>query len=123
VLAVVLACTDAALGQAVVTDERIPSPCPLVDEGGELFDAATFLVFGAVIVGPILNEPTWQVVLHARTSRRRADPDERGLRLRDRVATVDGVPHVTSPPCGAPRSRRGLRATVVLQHLATSGLR
>jgi NhaP-type Na+/H+ or K+/H+ antiporter len=31
VLAVVLACTDAALGQAVVTDERIRRACPAND--------------------------------------------------------------------------------------------
>jgi NhaP-type Na+/H+ or K+/H+ antiporter len=37
----------------------------LVDEGGELFDAATFIVFGAVILGPVLDELTWQVVLYA----------------------------------------------------------
>jgi sodium/hydrogen antiporter len=37
----------------------------LVDEGGELFDAATFIVFGAVILGPVLDELTWRVVLYA----------------------------------------------------------
>ena len=37
----------------------------LVDEGGELFDAVTFIVFGAVILGPVLDELTWQVVLYA----------------------------------------------------------
>jgi NhaP-type Na+/H+ or K+/H+ antiporter len=37
----------------------------LVDEGGELFNAATFIVFGAVILGPILDEITWQIVLYA----------------------------------------------------------
>src|SRR3954464_14985014 len=37
----------------------------LVDEGGELFNAVTFIVFGAVILGPILDEITWQVVLYA----------------------------------------------------------
>ena len=40
----------------------------LVDEGGELFDAVTFLVFGAVILGPVLDELTWQVVLYAALS-------------------------------------------------------
>src|SRR3954469_20439986 len=30
----------------------------LVDEGGELFNAVTFIVFGAVILGPILDEIT-----------------------------------------------------------------
>ena len=37
----------------------------LVDEGGEFFDAVTFIVFGAVILGPVLDEVTWQVVLYA----------------------------------------------------------
>jgi NhaP-type Na+/H+ or K+/H+ antiporter len=37
----------------------------LVDEGGELFDAATFIVFGAIILGPVLDELTWQVGLYA----------------------------------------------------------
>jgi sodium/hydrogen antiporter len=37
----------------------------LVDESGELFNAVTFIVFGAVILGPVLDEVTWQVVLYA----------------------------------------------------------
>jgi sodium/hydrogen antiporter len=37
----------------------------LVDEGGELFNAVTFVVFGAVILGPMLDEVTWQIVLYA----------------------------------------------------------
>src|SRR3954453_12773326 len=37
----------------------------LVDEGGELFDAATFIVFGAVILGPVLDDMTWPVALYA----------------------------------------------------------
>jgi NhaP-type Na+/H+ or K+/H+ antiporter len=37
----------------------------LVDEGGELFNAVTFIVFGAVILGPLLDEVTWQIVLYA----------------------------------------------------------
>src|SRR3954447_22937913 len=37
----------------------------LVDEGGELFNAVTFIVFGAVILGPLLDEITWQVVVYA----------------------------------------------------------
>jgi len=37
----------------------------LVDEGGELFNAVTFIVFGAVILGPLLDELTWQIVLYA----------------------------------------------------------
>src|SRR3954452_11915572 len=37
----------------------------LVDEGGEIFNAGTFIVFGAVILGPVLDEVTWQVVVYA----------------------------------------------------------
>jgi NhaP-type Na+/H+ or K+/H+ antiporter len=37
----------------------------LVDEGGELFNAVTFIVFGAIILGPLLDELTWQIVLYA----------------------------------------------------------
>jgi len=37
----------------------------LVDEGGELFNAVTFIVFGAVILGPLLDEVTWELVLYA----------------------------------------------------------
>jgi sodium/hydrogen antiporter len=37
----------------------------LVDEGGELFNAVTFIVFGAVILGPLLDELTWEIVLYA----------------------------------------------------------
>ena len=37
----------------------------LVDEAGVLFNAVTFIVFGAVILGPALTELTWQLVLYA----------------------------------------------------------
>lgn len=37
----------------------------LVDQGGELFNAVTFIVFGAVILGPLLDEVTWQIALYA----------------------------------------------------------
>jgi NhaP-type Na+/H+ or K+/H+ antiporter len=40
----------------------------LVDEGGEFFNAITFIVFGALILGPLLDELTWQVVLYAAIS-------------------------------------------------------
>jgi NhaP-type Na+/H+ or K+/H+ antiporter len=40
----------------------------LVDEGGEFFNAVTFIVFGAVILGPLLDEVTWQVALYAALS-------------------------------------------------------
>lgn len=37
----------------------------LVDEGGELFNAVTFIVFGAMILGPLVDEVTWQMALYA----------------------------------------------------------
>jgi NhaP-type Na+/H+ or K+/H+ antiporter len=37
----------------------------LVDEGGEFFNAITFIVFGAVVLGPLLDELTWRVGLYA----------------------------------------------------------
>ncbi len=37
----------------------------LVDEGGEVFNAMTFIVFGAIILGPALEEITWQIALYA----------------------------------------------------------
>ena len=40
----------------------------LVDEGGELLNAITFIVFGAVILGPALDELGWQVLAYAALS-------------------------------------------------------
>jgi sodium/hydrogen antiporter len=37
----------------------------LVDEGGEFFNAVTFIVFGAIILGPALDDITWQLVVYA----------------------------------------------------------
>ncbi len=37
----------------------------LVDQGGELFDAVTFIVFGAVVLGPAVDELTWEFALYA----------------------------------------------------------
>src|SRR5688572_26008331 len=37
----------------------------LVDEGGELFNAVTFIIFGAVILTPVLDEVTWHIALYA----------------------------------------------------------
>jgi NhaP-type Na+/H+ or K+/H+ antiporter len=37
----------------------------LVDQGGELLNAVTFIVFGAAILGPILDDLTWRLVLYA----------------------------------------------------------
>lgn len=40
----------------------------LVDESGEFFNAITFVVFGALILGPVLDEVTWRVALYAALS-------------------------------------------------------
>ncbi len=37
----------------------------LLDQAGGLFDALTFLMFGAVLLGPSLGHLSWQVVLYA----------------------------------------------------------
>jgi NhaP-type Na+/H+ or K+/H+ antiporter len=37
----------------------------LVEEGGEVLNAVTFIIFGAAILGPVLDDLTWQVVLYA----------------------------------------------------------
>jgi sodium/hydrogen antiporter len=37
----------------------------LVDEGGEMLNAVTFIVFGAAILGPVLDDLTWEIVLYA----------------------------------------------------------
>ena len=37
----------------------------LADEAGEVFNAVTFIIFGAVILGPVLAELTWELVLYA----------------------------------------------------------
>jgi NhaP-type Na+/H+ or K+/H+ antiporter len=42
-----------------------PEVTHLIDEGGELLNAVTLIVFGAAILGPALDEITWQVVAYA----------------------------------------------------------
>ncbi|WP_431970784.1 cation:proton antiporter [Nocardia sp. bgisy134] len=37
----------------------------LVDQSGEFLDAVTFLVFGAAILGPVLDQLTWRLALYA----------------------------------------------------------
>jgi NhaP-type Na+/H+ or K+/H+ antiporter len=37
----------------------------LIDELGEVLNAVTFIVFGAVLLGPVLGDVTWSVVLYA----------------------------------------------------------
>ena len=60
-------CTDAPMNvkEVAAAKDAGGEVSKFVDEGGELFDAVTFLVFGAVILGPVLDELTWQVVVYA----------------------------------------------------------
>ena len=37
----------------------------LIEEVGEVFNAVTFIVFGAVLLGPVLGDVTWSVALYA----------------------------------------------------------
>jgi NhaP-type Na+/H+ or K+/H+ antiporter len=37
----------------------------LVDQGGEVLNAVTFLMFGAVILGPVLDDLGWEALLYA----------------------------------------------------------
>src|SRR4051794_21726802 len=37
----------------------------LIEELGEIFNAMTFIVFGAVLLGPVLGDVTWEVAVYA----------------------------------------------------------
>ena len=37
----------------------------LIEEVGEVFGAVTFIVFGAVLLGPVLGDVTWSIALYA----------------------------------------------------------
>jgi NhaP-type Na+/H+ or K+/H+ antiporter len=37
----------------------------LIEEVGEVFSAVTFIVFGAVLLGPVLGDVTWSIALYA----------------------------------------------------------
>jgi NhaP-type Na+/H+ or K+/H+ antiporter len=37
----------------------------LIEELGEIFNAVTFIVFGAVLLGPVLGDVTWSIALYA----------------------------------------------------------
>ena len=40
----------------------------LVDEGGEVLNAVTFVIFGAAILGPVLDDLGWELLLYAALS-------------------------------------------------------
>ena len=48
--------------------QEVPTLTELVVDGGELFDAVTFILFGAVVVGPLLHRLDGSVVLYAALS-------------------------------------------------------
>ena len=49
----------------VVGRNRAGEVSYLVDEGGELLNAVTFIVFGAAILGPALDDLGWEVLVYA----------------------------------------------------------
>jgi NhaP-type Na+/H+ or K+/H+ antiporter len=49
----------------VVTGERAEHSTFLAEQSGELLNALTFLLFGAVLLGPALGELDWRVALYA----------------------------------------------------------
>jgi NhaP-type Na+/H+ or K+/H+ antiporter len=55
----------AGLVFGLVARERTGDAMAFTEETGLLLDAVTFLVFGAVLLGPALEELTWQLALYA----------------------------------------------------------
>jgi sodium/hydrogen antiporter len=49
----------------VVARERAEETTFLAEQSGELLNAVTFLLFGAVLLGPALGHPDWRVILYA----------------------------------------------------------
>jgi NhaP-type Na+/H+ or K+/H+ antiporter len=49
----------------VVARERAEETTYLAEQGGELLNAVTFLLFGAVLLGPALGDPDWRVIGYA----------------------------------------------------------
>ena len=63
----------------------------LVDEGGELLNAVTFIVFGAAILGPALDHLDWEVLALCRAQPdRRPDAAGCALAARQRRPASDG---------------------------------
>ena len=95
----------------------------LVEEGGELFNAVTFIVFGAVILGPLLDEVTWQVAaVRDPQPDGRADAAGRARAARHRRPAPDGrVPRAGSGRAASPRScsRSSSLDETTLPHLQT----
>jgi NhaP-type Na+/H+ or K+/H+ antiporter len=52
----------------VVASDRAESTTMLAEQNGELLNAVTFLMFGAVLLGPALAELDWRIVLYASLS-------------------------------------------------------
>ena len=45
--------------------ENSAAAMPFTEEAGALLDSITFLVFGAVLLGPALEHVSWQIALYA----------------------------------------------------------
>jgi sodium/hydrogen antiporter len=55
----------AGIGYAALAPERAAGSTSLVEESGELLDALTFLLFGAVLLGPALGALDWRTLVYA----------------------------------------------------------
>lgn len=59
--------TFGAMRRRALTDDE-DDPERLLEEGGDLFNAITFIVFGAVLLGPALDHMTWATLGYAAVS-------------------------------------------------------
>ena len=49
----------------LIARENVASTMRFTEETGALLDSVTFLVFGAVLLGPVLEHVSWQIALYA----------------------------------------------------------
>ena len=60
-----IAAFTAGIVFGVVAREQAEHSTFLAEQSGELLNAVTFLLFGAVLLGPALGDPDWRVILYA----------------------------------------------------------
>jgi NhaP-type Na+/H+ or K+/H+ antiporter len=60
-----IAAFTAGMSYGLLTRKDVSRTLGFTDEAGALLDAVTFLVFGAVLLGPTLKDLSWQVVAYA----------------------------------------------------------
>lgn len=60
-----IAAFSAGLVFGVLRGEGTGEVNRMIDEGGEFFNAVTFIVFGALVLGPALEQLTWEIVVYA----------------------------------------------------------